>query len=551
MKTKLYILFIWLVTVSNTFGQDIVINEIMANPKNGQLPTVEYIELVNNASSAKDLAELRVVINNKNLALPSYMLAPQQFVILCAQEGEDLLTNYGNMISLNNWPALNNTGATIQLLRTDILIDEVIYKDSWYQNTAKKAGGWSLERINPNWTCNTANSWSASIAHRGGTPGGPNSIYDKNYIPQMEVTGAKIVENNIYIGFNVDRTSLGVFNKEDFRIEPGDIMPIAVSWSESSDSLILTLEQRPEVQTLYTLSLKKIVVCGGDLQIPNYSFFQQTETGYNAIVINEILFNPKKEGSDFVELYNRTNLPINLQGWKLGNRILSEGLLIIPPQEFLVLTAEKEKILYTHRNALTDRIHEMPSLPAYPNQQGVVTLFSTTGLVDSLYYNASMHASWINNPKGVSLERQSYEMDSNHPENFKSAATLMGGATPGFQNSTAVTDYVIKNKIFSTSKTVSPDGDGFEDELEINYILNDPGYLINLNIYNEKGRVIKRLIRQESAGSSGKITWNCIDENSKMAPPGHYIYWIEIYRENGAREIFKEAFVLVQKSHHY
>jgi len=161
-----------------------------------------------------------------------------------------------------------------------------------------------------------------------------------------------------------------------------------------------------------------------------------------------------------------------------------------------------------------------------------------------------MHAPWINNPKGISLERQSYEEDSNQLDNFKSAATLVGGSTPGYRNSIATDNLYKKNEIFLTAKAVSPDGDGFEDELEINYILNDSDYLFNLNIYAETGRLVNRLIRQESGGSEGKITWDCKDEKKQKSPSGHYIYWMEIYRENGSREIFKGAFILVHKSHH-
>ena len=544
-------LCIWFMSITYGYGQGIVINEVMANPKNGQLPAVEYIELLNNSTSVVDLASLRLDINKRSVQLPPYLLAPQQFVILCAKEGEDLLSSFGNVISFRNWAILNNSGATIGLYRQDTLLDELSYKDSWHQGNAQKAGGWSLERINPDWRCNTAGNWSSSLAHRGGTPGSPNSIMNRAFLPKVGITAVEMLDKSIRLHFNTDRTFLPHFEGEYFRINPGNIIPITASWDDNTGQLVLGLDHELKAQEAYTLSTQELAICGIMLQIEDYLIFNQPKVQYNDVVINEILFNPQAEGSDFVEVFNRTSLPINLQGWQLGNRILSEKPLLLPPQEFLVLTAERNKIIHTHANAIAARVHEMASIPSYANQQGIVTLFSPQGLVDSLYYHASMHAPLINNPKGISLERQSYDEDSNLPGNFKSAATLIGGSTPGFRNSTATDSLCKKNDIFLTSKTVSPDGDGFEDELEVNYILNDSGYLFNLNIYTEKGRLVNRLIRQQSGGSVGKIMWDCKDEKGQKAPSGHYVYWMEIYQENGSREIFKGAFILVQKSHQY
>ncbi|MDR2284093.1 MAG: lamin tail domain-containing protein [Sphingobacterium sp.] len=551
MKIKLYLLCIWLMSTAYGYSQDIVVNEIMANPKNGQLPAVEYIELLNNSASVIDLLSIRLDVNKKSIQLPSYLLAPQQFVVLCPKEGEDLLANYGNVISFANWPSLNNSGATIAVYRKDMLIEELSYQDSWHPGSAQKAGGWSLERINPNWKCNTAANWSSSMARRGGTPGSPNSIADRAFLPKVEITTVNTIDKGIRIGFNMDRGFLPHFEREHFRIHPGNIIPTAVTWDEDTEQLVLGLDEELKPQEVYTLSTKELDICGVTLQIADHLIFNQPKVQYNDVVINEVLFNPLKTGSDFVELYNRTSLPINIQGWKLGNRIVSDEVLLLPAQGFLVLTAERDKIINTHANAMIERIHEMKSIPSYSNQQGIVTLFSPHGLVDSFYYNVAMHAPWINNPKGISLERQSYDEDSNKPDNFKSAATIVGGSTPGFRNSTATDSLCKKNDIFLTSKTVSPDSDGFEDELEINYILNDSDYLFNLNIYAETGRLVNRLIRQESGGSEGKITWDCKDEKMQKSPSGHYIYWLEIYRENGAREIFKGAFIIVHKTHHY
>lgn len=551
MRALLFTFFCVFLSLSYVYGKGIIVNEVMANPKGSQLPAFEYIELFNNGTSVQNLSEISLKVNNKIILLPSYLLAPQQLVVLCPQEGAAFLESYGNVIALSNWPVLNNTGTTITLYQQDLVIDEVSYKDSWHESASKKAGGWSLERINPNWSCNMASNWSSSTAMRGGTPSSPNSIYNAKHTPNIGITDARISNKNMFITFNVDKAILPVFSKEQILIDHTDPHPSEISWSEGQDTLILTFNEPLENNKLYTLIINDFQSCGSQITIPPYFIFKQQPSEYNSIVINEILFNPKDGSPDFVELYNKTEHPIDLQGWKLGNRTISDRLLLISPSDFLVLTIEKEKLQRTYPNAVYDRIYEVPTLPAYPNQQGVVTLFSPTSLIDSLYYHTDMHSPWINNPKGVSLERASYEDETNRPGNFKSASTLVGSATPGYKNSKTVDNFLRKNIFSLTSKTVSPDEDGFEDKLEINYQLQAPDYMLTVHIYDEKGILIKRLIRHQSASSEGKITWDCRDENGLKACAGHYIYWVEIYDATGYKEVFREAFVLVHKSQYY
>lgn len=272
-------------------------------------------------------------------------------------------------------------------------------------------------------------------------------------------------------------------------------------------------------------------------------FFQSGLT-YNDVVINEILFNPKPGGVDFVELLNQSDRSINLQGWTLGNRLISSEPLILQPQQHLAISTSSATLLQHYPSVEQHKLHQVPSLPAYPNKQGYVMLYAGTMLMDSLYYNESMHSPLLKNIKGISLERQSPQRPSNEAGNFRSASTISGGATPGYKNSTHSTINEKNNLFFLSSKTMSPDGDSFEDYLEINYELSDSNYMINVDIYSDKGTLVNRLIRQQSAGMRGKITWDGRSENGHLCSPGIYICLMEVYDDKGHREVVKEAFVL-------
>lgn len=521
----------------------LVINEIMANPNNGQLPPYEYIELFNAGSDVVKLEEYRINIGTNTVALPTYRLAPQQYILLCSDLALSNFDVYGNVLALSRWHALNNSQGTISLLKDTHTQDSVAYSNTWYGNAAKRQGGWSLERINPRISCNIAANWSASINPKGGTPCKPNSILDLNRLPNLTVTASGWEGNRIFLSFNLPLVNFD-FSTDDFELYPGATTPDHISYSSSGDSLYLYFLDNFELNTLYNLHIYPVQWCAQTLSIGATPLFQQGPTEANDIVINEILFNPRDGGVDFVELYNRRPYPINLQGWRLGSREISTKMLLVQPQQYLALSTDSSVLHRQYPTADTQYFHNVPSLPAYPNEQGNVLLFAGDILIDSLYYNASMHQSFLKNVKGISLERQSPDRPTNEKGNFNSAATWGGGATPGYKNSIQNEVFSKKNNFFLTSKTVSPDGDSYEDFLEIHYDLNEPDYIMNLTIYTDKGSLVNRLIRQQSVGSSGKITWDCRTEKGQLSRPGIYTYHIEVYRNNGHREAQKGAFVI-------
>lgn len=534
------------------FGQSkVVINEIMVNPNNSNLPNFEYIELFNNGTNAVHLDELTLSINNNSIILPKYTLPPQQFVVLSSMEGATAFQQYGNSLALSPWYALNNTSATITLKKENNTLDFVAYNNTWYNNTNKRNGGWSLERINPSISCNISTNWSATMAPNGGTPSKPNSILNKNSKPVIAILSTKLIGDEIHLTFNVEQSLLTNFVRENFSLDNIGA-PSHIYWNSTLDTLILQFDTKIESNNLYLLQISDIEICGTSIKIKDYPIFEQGALKYNSIVINEILFNPKEGGVDFVELYNQELFPINLKNWKIGNRVITNDLLIIQPNHYLALTTNKEKTALHYPSAALDRIHIVPILPPYPNQQGNVTIFTDQALlIDSLYYNAEMHHALFTNAKGISLERQHFAHPTQEHKNWQSSSSIGEGATPGYRNTTHYDEIFEKKIFFLSSKTVSPNHDSFEDELIINYNNKSPNFLINIDIYNENGKIVKRLIRNKNAGSAFQIKWDCRNETNNIVSPGHYIVLAEIYNDVGDRKRFKEAFVIVPDKLNY
>ena len=226
----------------------------------------------------------------------------------------------------------------------------------------------------------------------------------------------------------------------------------------------------------------------------------------NSMVISELMINPNNVASlpayAYIELYNNGNTSINLN----------------------------QLTLHINTNQVT-----LPS-----------KLFSDKDiLVDSVYYNSNMHAAHIVQPKGISLERLS------PAENiFHSASTLVGGATPGYRNSTDDLD-IKKNRVYLQSQTLSPNDDGNEDDLIIHYELMHPNYIIAVELYNEKGQLMKKLAHQNVAGTHGTLSWDGRNDNGQRCIKGHYICYTKIFNPDGNTQNFKQPFVLINSLTRY
>ena len=159
-----------------------------------------------------------------------------------------------------------------------------------------------------------------------------------------------------------------------------------------------------------------------------------------------------------------------------------------------------------------------------------------------------MHFPLIKDDKGISLERSLFDRPANEPGNFRSAAASIGYATPGYKNSQFTdTNFPGQEEIVLTSTTFSPDNDGFEDALHINYHFREAGMVANVNIYDDKGALIKRLTKNTTLAVEGTLIWDGIAEGGQRAKIGVYIVYFEGFNLNGHTVKFRKPCVLAAK----
>ena len=136
---------------------------------------------------------------------------------------------------------------------------------------------------------------------------------------------------------------------------------------------------------------------------------------------------------------------------------------------------------------------------------------------------------------------------SNEKSNWRSAAADVGYGTPGYQNSQYK---LFQNHIANISvspKIFSPDGDGFDDVVMIEYTMPEGGSVANIFIYDAAGREVRHLAKNAVLGTSGKFIWDGGDEKSQRLPIGQYIVYTEIFNLHGKKQHFKNVIVLARR----
>ncbi|NPV14111.1 hypothetical protein HPY86_04185 [candidate division WOR-3 bacterium] len=93
----------------------------------------------------------------------------------------------------------------------------------------------------------------------------------------------------------------------------------------------------------------------------------------------------------------------------------------------------------------------------------------------------------------------------------------------------------------------SPDGDGFEDSLPINFVLPEPGGRMSLKVFDLSGRTVRVIFAgREINEAQGVVYWNGRMDQGGLAPVGLYAVYLE-YRYAGRKVCAKQPVVLLKR----
>ncbi|PWU01048.1 MAG: hypothetical protein C5B52_07985, partial [Bacteroidetes bacterium] len=465
---------------------------------------------------------------------------------------------------ITSFPSLDNEGDLIKIISPDgRLIHAVKYSDAWYKNDLKKGGGWSLEMIDTKKPWATAYNWVASNDKRGGTPGEKNSvansIKDLDF-PQL-VKAFVTDSNHIVLSFNEALDSLSAIDFKNYVVNDQDLKIFSVlEVNPLFDQVNLNFSGKMQPGKIYSITVVGLSDCNGN----KMSFPQELRVGLseiadsNDIIINEILFHPKTGGKDYIELFNRSRKLVNLNELFLSNRNsdgainpplkISQDAVLFFPGDYLLLTENIERTSMDYLIKNPKSVIEMKSLPTFPNDEGHAVVLNFQGaIIDELHYKENWHFPLITENAGISLERIDPEKNTQEKSNWHSAASDAGFGTPSYENSQAIRPTAILGAISLSTETISPDNDGYNDFVSINYQFEKPGNVCNISIFDFEGRCIRHIARNGLCGTNGYYIWDGLDDKNQKSGIGVYILFAEFFDLNGRVQKIRRPIVVAAK----
>ena len=530
---------------------DVIITEIMADPTpEVHLPNAEYLEIYNRTENGINLSDWILQIGNSEKIFPETILPSDGYLILCKSSNIGLLSPYGTCLGFSSFSLVNSGTQLILKNKDGAIIHEVAYTDAWFQDDEKVDGGWSLELIDPSAYCQEEGNWQESVDEKGGSPGEINSIDGRIDEPQdVMIKGMRIIDNrHIQLVFSGKMDSLYYGNPSFYNIDNGLGHPVE-SFMEAPkyNSIILSLSNNLEYGLVYTIeTLEGITACSGSDASGLTARFAIPEDIENGdIVFNEILFDAAIDDGEYIELVNISDKVLDISDLKISRLKVNQydttwysmsltGSLFFP-NDYMAYTSSRSQVEKVYFSENPENIINLNGFISLPNEKGQLILHknaSRDSIIDRLYYSEDWHYSLLNYTKGVSLEKMDL-FAGNAQENWHSAASAVNYGTPAYKNSQFQEAGEATSKFELMPEIFSPDNDGYDDVLQINYQMGTAGFTLNLVIYDSRGRKIKHLVKNELLGTAGSYYWDGQTENYQKAAIGIYILYLEYFDLNG------------------
>jgi hypothetical protein len=486
----------------NELRNDIVINEIMYAPTS---PQPEWIEIYNRSNKTIDLKNYQLADGNDTIKVigESKVLDPNEFFVIAK---DSTINNYFNINSdfvIATFPSLNNSDDKVILLDSlNRVIDSLHYYSRWGGTNGK-----SLERVNVNLSSIDSTNWKTSLSIFHATPGTYNSVTQKDYDVKVEkiefspkfplsgdnVTISTLIKN---IGKNSSQFSVNLYEDTNLDSIP-DLLIETISNQNipANDSSIFQFNN--QIQNLQNKKAFYVnVQFSQDQDTTNNFYYKTIEPGFpnQTIVVNEIMFAPFGGEPEWVELYNNSDVDINLKDWTIWDVVTTPAKatikndFIITAKSFAVLT--KDSSITNYHRLISSPLLEL-SLASYNNDRDGVVLKDNRGItIDSVFYTNQLGGT-----NGYSLERVSTTNSSNNQFNWASSKDIEQ-STPGRINSITPKEYDLSVADISFAPRFPTSGDDVTINAKIknNGIQSAQSFITEFYIDTDSNNVVDLLL---------------------------------------------------------
>ncbi|MCH8325270.1 MAG: lamin tail domain-containing protein, partial [Bacteroidetes bacterium] len=458
MKKKIFLSVILLLTI-NIFPQTdtaLTFNEIMFKPS---ASNSEFIELFNTSSADTiDLNNFKFKYHTSSVDIiistgNGTLLPPQSYAVVF--EGDyDFTTGIYNglipvsalVLKLNN-KAFGSSGMSNSSNRQIILFNSAGDTLDIYTYSANNTTGISDEKITTN-KDNSNTNWTNSTQING-TPGFRNSVTLLNndlVLSSLTTSPSIILEGNVV---NISATiknkgtqSAGSYSIEIFNDTNFDSIGVLsekifsqsfINLMSNDSTIVNTVISNPTTGVINLIAKVNYINdedTTNNSKITTINVFPILHL-FSDIVINEIMYAPSSGQTEWVELYNRTDSSVNLNGWSFSDNKTTVTFvnvdINIPSKSFIVLS--KDSTVLTDYS-IPVQLVVLSNMPTLNNSGDAVVIKDSLGvLIDTLTYTPS----W-GGDNGKSLERIDADDLSTKQSNWGTSISN-NEATPGLKNS--------------------------------------------------------------------------------------------------------------------
>ncbi|SMO92938.1 lamin tail domain-containing protein [Gracilimonas mengyeensis] len=545
---------------------DLIINEILYRRKRAD--SEEFVELYNRSGKNINLSGWTISDATASTTIPSgTQLRSNEYLVFT--DHENFAQSGENRIHLPGFPSLNDDGDAITLKTTEgVRIDSLFYLDDVWGPAEQ---GISLERKHPDSPSNDAANWMLSNSANGHSAGIQNTAFQLDESPPEVLFARSQPNQKIFVVFSeFVQLDHAVFTLN------GQTASLESYQQNNANIAVISGVDIPDQEALQLAITNISDFAGNQVNQLAMEVAQQVEPGH--LIINEILFDPIANTDDnlpdqaeYIELYNPRDYAISLEGVFLHDEpdendevrsIFPENTQYrwIPAKGYVVMYAEEENRQFL--DSKLARYFELSgedehffmlinrsSLSLSSTDDAIYIADSSGTIIDSVFYDESWHNPNLYDTKGVSLERIDPDSPDNSSSNWSSSTSVRGG-TPGAQNSIFQQAGATPETqgLSFTPNPFSPDEDGFEDHLFMNYSLEKPDYLLRVRIFDRYGRLVCTLADGQQAGFEGSLIWDGLTDDRKKNRVGIYIILFEAYNSaEGKNVTFKKTIVLARK----
>jgi len=314
------------------------------------------------------------------------------------------------------------------------------------------------------------------------------------------------------------QTGSGIGDIVDIDLQPGDLIDLFVTMPPAhAGGCVVAVLEAP-----------------GDGDPLNDTVRVDVGLSPGAVVIGEVMYRPGPGEGEWVELYCRSALDVDLSGWSLvdgagGSGAVPEGT-VIAAGRYIVVAQDPSGFLARRplcASPLTGTVSGWPRLNDSEDGEwaDIVALLDAAGrTIDMVPYRAL-----CDDERGRSIERVSAEACGAASEGVMQRCLDPDGATPGTVNSV---DSPLRPGAGVLAEP-NPFGRSRHGAVRITAELRGTEEAFTASVYDIDGVLVRRLAAGRSGAPVVSFLWDGLDDGGRPVPVGIYVCVVEFMVRGG------------------